>query len=70
VKIQDDEEITNEKTTNTLKRAIHYLSALQTSNGYWPAQFSGPLFPTALFVSSTYSKYIVYNKIIFKLVIK
>ncbi|KAG4948717.1 hypothetical protein JHK86_041956 [Glycine max] len=54
VKIQDDEEITNEKTTNTLKRAIHYLSALQTSNGYWPAQFSGPLFPTALFVMCMY----------------
>ncbi|RDY07322.1 Beta-amyrin synthase, partial [Mucuna pruriens] len=44
VKIEDDEEITFEKTTITLKRAVHYLSALQTSDGHWPAQIAGPLF--------------------------
>ncbi|KAL9320900.1 hypothetical protein ACSQ67_012739 [Phaseolus vulgaris] len=37
VKIEDDEEITWEKATLTLKRTSHYLSALQTSDGHWPA---------------------------------
>ncbi|TKY72088.1 Beta-amyrin synthase [Spatholobus suberectus] len=44
VNIQDDEEISYEETTITLKRAAHYLSALQTGDGHWPAQSAGPLF--------------------------
>ncbi|TKY72083.1 Beta-amyrin synthase [Spatholobus suberectus] len=44
VKIQDGEKITSEKTAITLKRAVHYLSALQTNDGHWPAQIAGPLF--------------------------
>ncbi|RDY09435.1 Beta-amyrin synthase, partial [Mucuna pruriens] len=46
VKIEDEEEITCEKTTITLKRAVHYLSALQTSDGHWPAHLAGSLFFT------------------------
>ena len=44
VKIQDEEEITREKVNNTVKRAAHYLCALQASDGHWPAQMAGPLF--------------------------
>ncbi|KAJ1410213.1 Terpenoid cyclases/protein prenyltransferase alpha-alpha toroid [Sesbania bispinosa] len=43
VKIEDGEEITYEKTTAALKRAVHYLSALQTNDGHWPAQIAGHL---------------------------
>ncbi|KAI9115662.1 hypothetical protein K1719_013331 [Acacia pycnantha] len=44
VKIKDEEEITHEKVNNTVKRAAHYLCALQASDGHWPAQMAGPLF--------------------------
>ncbi|KAL9320903.1 hypothetical protein ACSQ67_012742 [Phaseolus vulgaris] len=44
VKIEDDEEITWEKATLTLKRTSHYLSALQTSDGHWPAHLGGSHF--------------------------
>ncbi|KAH1257902.1 Beta-amyrin synthase [Glycine max] len=44
VKIEDGEEITYEKVISTLRRAAHHLSALQTSDGHWPAQIAGPLF--------------------------
>ncbi|KAK7350341.1 hypothetical protein VNO77_08857 [Canavalia gladiata] len=44
IEIEDEEEITSEKTTATLRRAIHYLSALQTKDGHWPSQIAGPLY--------------------------
>ncbi|KAI9115657.1 hypothetical protein K1719_013326 [Acacia pycnantha] len=43
-KINEEEEITSEKVMNTVKRAAHYLSALQSKDGHWPAQIAGPLF--------------------------
>lgn len=43
------------KNTITLKRAAYYLSALQTSDGHWPAHLGGSLFFTPPLVSSTYS---------------
>ncbi|KAK7332259.1 hypothetical protein VNO80_29008 [Phaseolus coccineus] len=54
VKIEDGEEIGLEKTTVTIKRAIHYLSALQTSDGHWPAYISGGLFFVPTLVISLY----------------
>jgi len=60
VKIEDDEKITWEKATLTLKRASHYLSALQTSDGHWPAHGAGSHFFIPIMVSSTYLKYIIY----------
>lgn len=42
--IEDGEEITYEKATNALKRAVHFFSALQASDGHWPAENAGPLF--------------------------
>lgn len=44
VKIKDGEEISQEKVTITLRRAVHHLSALQSSDGHWPALNAGPLF--------------------------
>ncbi|KAG5043197.1 hypothetical protein AAZV13_03G090000 [Glycine max] len=44
VKIEDGEEITYEKVTATMTRAAHYLCALQTSDGHWPAQIAGAMF--------------------------
>jgi beta-amyrin synthase len=44
VKIEDGEEITYEKATDSLKRAVHFFSALQASDGHWPAENAGPLF--------------------------
>ncbi|KAL9320907.1 hypothetical protein ACSQ67_012746 [Phaseolus vulgaris] len=55
VKIEDDEEITWEKATLTLKRTSHYLSALQTSDGHWPAHLSGSHFFLPIMVISIYS---------------
>ncbi|XP_004510379.1 mixed-amyrin synthase [Cicer arietinum] len=44
VKIKDGEKITEEKVRSTLRRAVHHLSALQSSDGHWPAINTGPLF--------------------------
>ncbi|KAE8038275.1 hypothetical protein FH972_010800 [Carpinus fangiana] len=43
-KVEDGEEITNEKATAALRRAVHFFSALQASDGHWPAENAGPLF--------------------------
>ncbi|XP_062174281.1 beta-amyrin synthase-like [Alnus glutinosa] len=44
VKVEDGEEITYEKATAALRRAIHFFSALQASDGHWPAELTGVLF--------------------------
>ncbi|WVY93597.1 hypothetical protein V8G54_032685 [Vigna mungo] len=54
VKIEEDEEITSLKTTLAMKRAVHYLAALQTSHGHWPAHIGGGLFFIPLMVISLY----------------
>ncbi|KAF7842405.1 beta-amyrin synthase [Senna tora] len=46
VKIENGEEIRDDKVSNTVRRASSYLCALQSSHGHWPAQLSGPLFFT------------------------
>lgn len=38
------EDITYEIATTALRRAVHFLSALQASDGHWPAENAGPLF--------------------------
>ena len=50
--IEDGEEITYEKATTALKRAVHFFSALQASDGHWPAENSGVLFFLPPFVST------------------
>ncbi|XP_022642924.1 beta-amyrin synthase isoform X4 [Vigna radiata var. radiata] len=54
VKIENDEEITWEKATQSIKRASHYLSALQTSDGHWPAQLGGSNFFIPIMIISIY----------------
>ncbi|WCJ37174.1 Beta-amyrin synthase [Euphorbia peplus] len=44
VKIGEGEEISYEKASAALKRAVHFFSALQASDGHWPAENAGPLF--------------------------
>ncbi|KAL6144348.1 hypothetical protein ACLB2K_055042 [Fragaria x ananassa] len=44
VKVEDGEVITHEKTTDALRRSVHFFSALQASDGHWPAENAGPLF--------------------------
>ena len=44
IKIEDGQEITYENATTALKRADHFYSALQASDGHWPAENAGPLF--------------------------
>nr|POF00245.1 beta-amyrin synthase 1 [Quercus suber] len=43
-KIEDGEEITDEKATNALRKAVHFTAALQSSDGHWPAENAGPMF--------------------------
>ncbi|XVF07082.1 hypothetical protein REPUB_Repub06bG0106800 [Reevesia pubescens] len=54
VKIEDGEEISYEKATAAVRRAVHYFSALQASDGHWPAESAGPLFFLPPLVFSTY----------------
>ncbi|CAO2840442.1 unnamed protein product [Amaranthus hypochondriacus] len=44
VKVGDDEEITQETATKALKRAVNFLTALQSDHGHWPAEIAGPQF--------------------------
>ena len=44
MKVEDGGEITYEKATSTLRRSVHFFSALQASDGHWPAENAGVLF--------------------------
>ena len=44
VKVENEEEITYETATTAMRRAAHFFSALQASDGLWPAENAGPLF--------------------------
>ncbi|CAA7022137.1 unnamed protein product [Microthlaspi erraticum] len=54
VKIDDGEDITYEKATNALRRGVSFFSALQASDGHWPAEFSGLLIFLPMLVFSLY----------------
>ncbi|KAK6939235.1 Ribonuclease H domain [Dillenia turbinata] len=54
VKVGDGEEITYETATTALRRAVHFFSALQASDGYWPAESSGSLYFLPLLVFCMY----------------
>ncbi|KAK4587607.1 hypothetical protein RGQ29_018854 [Quercus rubra] len=54
VKIEDGEEITYEKATSALRRAVHFYAALQSCDGHWPAENAGPLFFLPPFVICLY----------------
>lgn len=44
MKVEDGQEITHEMATDALRRAVHFFSALQSTDGHWPAENAGPLF--------------------------
>ena len=44
MRLGDGEEITVEKAETALRKALRFTSAIQASDGHWPAEFSGPLF--------------------------
>lgn len=44
VKVDGSEKITFKTATNALRRGVHFFSALQASDGHWPAENAGPLF--------------------------
>ncbi|XP_044488661.1 beta-amyrin synthase-like [Mangifera indica] len=54
VKVEDGEEITYETATVSLRRGVHFFSALQASDGHWPAENAGPLFFLPPLVMCTY----------------
>nr|GLL20293.1 beta-amyrin synthase-like [Ipomoea trifida] len=44
VKVGSEEEISEEAVVRTLRRGLRFYSTLQTDDGYWPADYGGPLF--------------------------
>ncbi len=61
VKIDDGQEISYENASAALKRAVHFYSALQASDGHWPAENAGPLFflpPLVSFIIRTFLDYV------------
>nr|AGC82084.1 beta amyrn synthase [Azadirachta indica] len=54
VKVEDGEEITYDTATAAMKRAAHYFSAIQASDGHWPAENSGPMYFLPPFVFCLY----------------
>ncbi|CAH8267145.1 unnamed protein product [Arabidopsis lyrata] len=50
----DAEKITYEEANTALRRGIHYMAALQSDDGHWPAENSGCMFFNAPFVICLY----------------
>ncbi|XWS15968.1 hypothetical protein CRYUN_Cryun34aG0047100 [Craigia yunnanensis] len=44
VRLKDNEEVTSEKVTIALRKAVRFISATQACDGHWPSENSGPLF--------------------------
>lgn len=44
VKLGESDVVTDEAVTTTLRRAVRFVSAIQTSDGHWAADIGGPLF--------------------------
>ncbi|KAL8135298.1 hypothetical protein AgCh_010092 [Apium graveolens] len=44
VNVEDTEDISQEKVTATLKRALGFHSTLQAHDGHWPGDYGGPMF--------------------------
>ncbi|CAH9148216.1 unnamed protein product [Cuscuta epithymum] len=44
VTVKDNEDITRDKVTTTLKRAVTFHSSIQAQDGHWPGDYGGPMF--------------------------
>ncbi|XP_062105043.1 cycloartenol synthase-like [Humulus lupulus] len=44
VRVENEEEITEESVKTTLRRGLSFYSTLQTQDGFWPGDYGGPLF--------------------------
>uniref|UniRef100_A0A5B7BDY2 Terpene cyclase/mutase family member n=1 Tax=Davidia involucrata TaxID=16924 RepID=A0A5B7BDY2_DAVIN len=54
VRVGNNEDVTHSKVTATLKRGIQFYSAMQASDGHWPAENAGSLFSIPLLVMCLY----------------
>nr|UAK14937.1 oxidosqualene synthase 3 [Iberis amara] len=52
--IEEAEKITYKEAKTTLRRGIHYMAALQSEDGHWPAENAGCMFFNALLVICSY----------------
>ena len=44
IKLDENEDVTEEAVATTLKRAISRFSTLQAHDGHWPGDYGGPMF--------------------------
>ncbi|KAJ0074711.1 hypothetical protein Patl1_35113 [Pistacia atlantica] len=54
VKVKDCEQITYETATTAMRRAAHFFSAIQASDGHWPSENAGPFYFIQPFVMCCY----------------
>ncbi|KAJ6906963.1 cycloartenol synthase-like [Populus alba x Populus x berolinensis] len=44
IKVEDDEDVTEEAVTTTLRRAVSFYRKIQAHDGHWPGDYGGPMF--------------------------
>lgn len=51
IRLGEDEAVSYESVTTTVKKAVRLQCAIQAKDGHWPADFGGSLFITPALVS-------------------